>query len=165
MFGRRQGLPRYPVVRKVVGVLLSALMASLACSSREDMSSWDVVPVFKQVVVEQNPLDELTLLVRFTTDIETTAIVEFGTRGVLTHAIRDDDLGREHELVVLGVPGGTQVELEVVATSAAGVSTRSQRHFQANGHWPFDEFETELTVADPDSVASRGWVLTTVYCT
>lgn len=121
-------------------------------------SSEDVELGILGLVVEPNPRNALSCLVRWTTGAPATSEVRFGP-GELTHRVRQDGETRDHRVLVIGLRGSTAYRFRVVSESGGVVD--SAEITWTSGVLPDIVPFPELTTADP-AASTGGWTLTNV---
>jgi len=109
-------------------------------------------------VVVENPDNPLSCFVRWTTDVPTAGAVEFGEGGGYSYRVSDTALATEHELLVFGVHGDTQVHLQAVSANEQGVETRSDDLTFSTSPLPFEPIVAEVPHHDPERT-QPGWTL------
>ncbi|MEQ1570127.1 MAG: hypothetical protein ABMA64_31125, partial [Myxococcota bacterium] len=93
------------------------------------------------------------LRVTFDTEVEAEGAVSYGPSG---SALRVEDHGTEHELLVAGLAAGERVELVVSATGPRGTTVAPGVVVEIPALAP-DDPHPQLLVA-PDARASGGWI-------
>ena len=110
------------------------------------------------LVVEDNPGNVLSCLVRWTTDEPSTSWVEFGESEVYTHRVGDDGQVVEHEVLVFGVHASTELHLQAVSEDADGIEARSEDLRYETAALPFESIVAEVRAGDPELI-QPGWTL------
>jgi hypothetical protein len=140
------------VIRRGVVVLIVLTCALAGCE-----------PGAGDVEIVDNPNSTLSCFVRWTTDGAAAARVEFGLDGELQWFVdgAPEDVGSEHEVLVLGMKPQSNYTLQAVSIAADGEENRSELLTYETGAVPFDTLITEVTSYDPARV-EPGWTLTNV---
>ncbi len=118
-----------------------------------------VAPTIADVEIGASESNTLTAIVRWTTDLPGTSVVEFGPGGEFTSWIGDPNtLTTDHEVVVVGMHPESEYLLQPVSASASGAEARGGTYFFQTGGLPFPAFEPRLAVGNQDRMAD-GWTL------
>jgi hypothetical protein len=105
-------------------LLTAAALLTLAtgCPTDDDDDATANAPVISDVEAVVSDVVTMVVTVRWTTDVETLGHVEFGIGGELNLSTPVGPLATEHEVVLLGLPAGTEGSYRVVAESSGGVT-------------------------------------------
>jgi len=134
----------------IAALILVALLAGC------DGPAWDVQ-------IADNPNSALSCLVSWTTDDVAAARVEFGLDGELQWFVEGaaEDVGTEHDVLVIGMKPGSTYTLQAVSIAADGEEIRSDLLTYETGAVPFDTLVTEVTAYD-EAAVQPGWTLANV---
>jgi hypothetical protein len=133
--------------RSTLATLLS--LGALACGPALEAS------------VKTNPICDISAVVSWSTDDPASAWVEVSAEGVEPFRVGSDELGTEHEVVVVGMEAGGSYSLEAVSTTEQGRELRSAAAPFDTPALPETFLQGELTEHDPALVAP-GWILANV---
>jgi arylsulfate sulfotransferase len=143
------------VLRSPLLLLVAAALSwgILACEAPTE--DWAI----EDLTVEDNPLNVLSCVVRWTTAVPATSRVEFGEEGVLQYFIEHEDLVTEHEIVVFGLHADSSHDLQAISVDAEAAQQPGEPLTYETGALPDFGVEFELTELR-EELAQPGWTLT-----
>ncbi len=118
---------------------------------------WDI----EALEVAENPANLLSRTLRWSTAVPATTRVEFGADDSLTHALGDEELVVEHEVIVFGLRSESSYTLQAVSVDADGTEVRGDTVVVDTDPLPFECPVYEVDVHEPDRV-QPGWTMTNV---
>ena len=136
-------------------VVIALFLATHGCSSP---STAEVPLEIRDIEVLDNPQNVLSCYVNWSTNRPATSRVEFGEEGDFRFFVEDEELTREHELLVIGMRAESTYVLRLVSTDAAGVETTSDDLSFETSELPFGRVRAEVTVHAEEAV-QPGWTL------
>ncbi len=127
----------------------------------DDSDEPEAVLEMSDVSMEGSEDISLVAVMRWSTNIETSAAVEFGLDGEFTQVVDYGTQGTEHEVIVVGMHPETEYQLRALSVSPGGQELRSEAQSFVTGTMPEPWMPLLVDIHD-EQRAQQGWTLANI---